>query len=69
MFTRDDGDFRFECAVQPNGTQHWTRTLLNTPGAEPEELTYVSDVPLHIRQALGAELMSTSWQAQNQAAG
>ena len=66
----DCGDFRYDCSEDAEGAVTFTRTLLNTAGAQPEVVDS-NEVPEHIRNDLRRALyagVGIKLSAQNQTA-
>jgi hypothetical protein len=49
-FAAQLGDYEFSCQRQVDGTCIWRKKLLNTSGAEPEEVS-LDDVPVPVLRA------------------
>jgi hypothetical protein len=67
-FAATMGDFEFSCERESNGIVLWYKKLLNTPGAEPEQVC-LKHVPSEVLNAFAqAQVAKQATQAQNQAA-
>ncbi len=63
-FAAEMGDFEFSAQRQPDGTYNWTKKLLNTAGAIPEQIPSIEDVPLPIMKAFVTEQVTRQVQTQ-----